>query len=182
MAWEHNMPYSKETSDTGEFMLGIVVQLPSHVQLFATPWTAARQASISLTISWTLPKFIPIAWWCRLAISSSDSLFFFCPQSFPASGTFPMSWLFAWEDQNTGASASVLPMSIRVWFPLRLTGLIFLLSKRLSESLLQHHSSKASILWHSAFFMVQLLQPYVTTGKTIALSIWTFVGKMMSAF
>ena len=66
------------------------------------------------------------------------------------------------------------------WFPLGWTGLISLLSKGLSESLLQHHSSKASVLRCSAFFMVQLSHPYVTTGKTIALTIQTIAGKVMS--
>ena len=80
------------------------------------------------------PSSCPLHWWCHPAISSSDTLFSFCPQSFPASGTFPMSRLFASDDQNTGASASasVLPMSIQDWFPLRLTSLISFLSKGLS--------------------------------------------------
>ena len=78
-----------------------VVQSPSCVHLFATPWTAAHQASLSLTISQNFPKFMFIA----LAISSSDALFSFCPQSFPASGAFPMSQLFTSDDKNTGASA-----------------------------------------------------------------------------
>ena len=79
------------------------------------------------------PSSCPLHQWCHRAISSSDTLFFFCPQSFPASGTFPMSQLLASDDQNIGASASapVLPTSIQGWFPLRLTGLIFL-SKRFS--------------------------------------------------
>ena len=71
--------------------------------------------------------------WCHPAISSSDALFSFCPQSFPASGTFPVSQLFASDDQNTGASASVLPMSIQGWFSLKLTGLSSVLSKGLSR-------------------------------------------------
>ena len=83
--------------------------------------------------------------WCHPAISSSDALFF-CPQSFPASETFPLSQLFTSNDQITGvsASASVLPISIQDWFPLGLTGLISLLSKWL-RCLLQHGSLKASI-------------------------------------
>ena len=81
------------------------------------------------------PSSCPLHWWSHPAISSSDALFSFCPQSFPASGTFPMNQLFASGDQNTGASASasVLPKSIQGWFPLRLTGLISLLSKGLSR-------------------------------------------------
>ena len=76
----------------------------------------------------------PLHWWCHLAISSFDALLSFCPQTFPASGTFPMSWLFTSNDQNTGTSASVsvLSMSVQGLFPLRLTGLISLLSKGLS--------------------------------------------------
>ena len=103
------------------------------------------------------------------------------PSTFPTSGSFPMSQLFASGDQSTGASvsASVLPTNIQGWFPLGLTGLISLLSKGLS-SLLQHRSSKASILWHSAFFMGQLSCPYVTTRKNVSLTIQTSVGKVMS--
>ena len=103
-----------------------------------------------------------------------------CPQSFPASGSSPMSQLFTSRGQSIGASASVLPMNFQVWFPLGLIGLISLLSKGLSKSLLQHHGLKASILWHSSFFMVQVSQLCMTTGKTIALTIWTFVSKVMS--
>ena len=77
------------------------------------------------------PSSGPFHWWCHPAISSSDALFSFCPQSLPASGTFPMNHLFASDDQNTGtsASASVFPVNIQGWSPLRLTGLISLLSK-----------------------------------------------------
>jgi len=104
-----------------------------------------------------------------------------CPQSLPASGSFPMSQLFTWGGQSIGISAlaSVLPMNTQDWSPLGWTGWISLQSKGLS-SLLQHHSSKASILWCSAFFTVQLSHPYMTTGKTIALTKRTFVGKVMS--
>ena len=92
-----------------------------------------------------------------------------------------MSQLFTSGGQSIGvsASASVLPMNTQDWFPLGLTGWISLQSKGLSR-VLQHYSSKASILWHSAFFIVQLSHPYLTTGKTIALTRWTFVGKVMS--
>ena len=104
-----------------------------------------------------------------------------CPQSLPASGTFPVSQLFPWGGQSIGVSAlaSVLPMNTQDWSPLRWTGWISLQSKGL-KSLLQHHSSKASIFQHSAFFIVQLSHPYMTTGKTIALTRRTFVGKVMS--
>ena len=122
----------------------------------------------------------PLSRWCHPTISSSVIPFPSCLQSFPASGSFPVSQLFTSGVQSIGASASasVLPMNIQGWFPLGWTGLISLLSKELS-SLLQHYSSGASVLWHSAFFMVQLSYPYRTTGKTIPLTIWTFVGKVM---
>ena len=92
-----------------------------------------------------------------------------------------MSQLFTSGGQNIGASvsASVLPMNIQDCFALGLIRLILLVQRTL-KSLLQHHSWKASILWHSAFFMVQLSHPYMTTGKTIDLIIWTFVSKVMS--
>ena len=85
------------------------------------------------------------------------------------------------QSVGISASASVLPMNIQDWSPLGWTGWISLQSKGLSKSLLQHHSSKASILRHSAFFIVQLSYPYMTTGKTIALTRWTFVGKVKYA-
>ena len=108
------------------------------------------------------------SWWCHPTISSSVIPFFFCLRSFPASGSFPMSQFFTTGGRSIGvsASASVLPMNILDWFPSGLTGLISLLSKGLS-SLLQHHSSKASILQCSAFFMVQLSHPHMTAGKPL---------------
>ena len=147
-----------------------------------TPWIVALQAPLSSTISWSLLKFISI----ELVILSNHVIlcyphFSSCPQSFPASGSFPISQLFTSGGQSMGASASatVLPMNMQGWFPLGLTGLISL-QRTLCKSLLQHHSSKASILWCSAFFMVQLSHPYMTTGKTIALTIWTLVSKLIS--
>ena len=112
------------------------------------------------------PSSYSLHQWRCPAISSSNTLFSFCPQSFPASGTLLTSHLFSSDDQNSGASAlaSVLPVNIQDWFLLGLTGLISLQSKGLT-SLLQQHSSKVSILWCSAFFMVQLSHLYMTTGK-----------------
>ena len=117
--------------------------------------------------------------WCHPTISPSVVPFSSYLQSFPASGSFPRSQFFTSGGQSIRASASVLPMNIRDWFSLGLTSLISLQSKGLS-SLLQHHSSKASILQQSAFFIVQLSHPYMTTGKTIALTKRTFVGQVMS--
>ena len=90
-----------------------------------------------------------------------------------------MSQFFTSGGQSIGTSTSVLPMNIQDWFPLGWTGCISSQSKGLL-SLLEYHSSKKSVLQHSASFIVQLSHPYTTTGKTIALSRWTFVGKVMS--
>ena len=102
----------------------------------------------------------------------------FLPSIFLSIRVFSNESVLASGGQSTGvsASASVLPMNIQEWFPLGWTGWISLQSK----GLLQHHCSKASILQCSAFFIVQLSHPYMTTGKTIALTRWTFVGKVMS--
>ena len=144
-----------------------------------TPRTTALWALLSFTVSWSLFKLMSSES-LMLSISSSAALFSSYLQSFWASGSFPMSRLFALGGSSIGAStsASVLPVNFQGWFPLGLTGLIYLLSKGIS-SLLQHHSSKASILQLSAFFMVRLSHLYVITRKTIALITQTFVGKVM---
>ena len=125
----------------------------------------------------------PSSWWCHPTVSSSV-VPFSCLQSFPASGFFPMSQFFASGGQSIGAStsASVLPLNVQDWFPLRMDWLDLLAIQGTLKSLLQHHSSKATILQCSTFFIVQLSYPYMTTGKSIALTRWTFVGKVMSAF
>ena len=127
------------------------------------------------------PNPCPLCWWYHPTISSSVVPFSSCLQSFPASGSFQMSQLVASGGQSIGlsASTSVPPMNTQDWYPLGWTSWISLQSKGLS-SLLQHYSSKASILWCSAFFIVQHSHPYMTTGKTIALTRQTFVGKVMS--
>ena len=108
------------------------------------------------------------------------------PSIFPNIRVFSNESALLIRCQSTEASASasalVLLMNIQYWFPLGLTGLMSLQSKefKILDSLLQHHSSKASVLWCSAFFMVQLSHPYMTTGKTIALNIWNFVSKVIS--
>ena len=122
----------------------------------------------------------PSHWRYHPTISSSV-VPFSCLQSVPASESFPMSQFFTSGGQSIGVSASIsfLPMNTQDWSPLGWTGWISLQSKGLS-SLLQHNSSKASILWCSAFFIVQLSHPFMTTGKTIALTRWMFVDKVMS--
>ena len=123
----------------------------------------------------------PMSQWYHPIILSFVITFSSCLQSFPAPGSFLMSWLSTSGGQSTGASASVLLMNIYDWFPLRLTGLISLQSKGLSmKSLFQYHNLKASILQRSAFIMVQLSHPYMTSGKTTAMTNWIFLGKVIS--
>jgi len=141
-----------------QFSVAVVVQPLSHVWLFATPWIAALQASLSFTISQNLPR-MSIEW-----VILSNHLILCCPlfllpQSFPASGSFPMRWLFTSGGQSTGASASAsaLSMNIQSWIPLGLTGSI-------SKGLLRVFSSTTIrkhqlILQCSAFFMVHISYP-----------------------
>ena len=159
----------------------IAVQSLSLVWLFVTPMDCSMPG---FRVHHQLPElpqthFLPVG----DAIQPSHPL---SPLSLPALNLSQhkgllqwVSWLFPSDSQSIGASASVLPMNIQGWFSLRVTSLIFLLSKGLKESpALQFFG--ASILRHSPFFMVQLSHPYTTVGKTLALTIWTFVGKVMS--
>ena len=126
------------------------------------------------------PNSCSLSWWCHPTISFSVVLFS-CPQSYPASGSFQMSQLFASGAQSIGVSAStsVLSMNVQNWFPLGGTGWISLqsegLSRVFSNTTVQKHQ-----FFSARFFVVQLSHPYVTTGKTIALTRWTFVDKVMS--
>ena len=125
----------------------------------------------------------PLSQWCHRAISSSVIPFSSCPQSLLASGrvfsnelTLCMRWLKYWS-----FSLSIIPSNEHPGLvSFRMDWLDLLAVQGTLKSLLQHHSSKASILWCSAFFTVQLSHPYMTTGKTITLTKWTFVGKVMS--
>ena len=142
-----------------------------------------NRSTPGLPVHQQLPEFTQThVHWVSDATQPSHLLppFSFCRQSLPASESFPMSQLFAWGSQSTGVSAlaSVLQMNTQDWSPLGWTGWISLQSKGLSRVF--SNSSKASILRRSAFFTVQLSHPYMTTGKTIALTRWTFVGKVMS--
>ena len=149
----------------------ISVQSFSCARLFVTPWTAARQASLSITISQSSLRLMSID-----SVMTCSHLIFChplssCPQSLPAQESYPMSQLFTWGGQSTGASAlaSVLPKKSQGWSPSECTGWISLQSKGLSR-VFSNHSSKASILWCSAFLTVQLSHQYMTTGKTRALT------------
>ena len=123
----------------------------------------------------------PSSQWCHPAISSSVIPFSSCPQSLLALESFPMSQIFAWGGQSIGVSALVCPSNEHPGLiSFRMDWLALPAVQGTCKSLLQHHSSKASILWRSAFFTVQFSHTYMTTGKIIALTRWTFVGKVMS--
>ena len=124
----------------------------------------------------------PLSWWCHLTISSSVIHFSSCIQSFPKSGSFQMSQLFASGGQSS-FSFNISPSNVHSGLiSFRMDWLDLLAVQGTLKSLLQHHSSKASILQHSAFFIVQFSHPYMTTGKTIALTRQTFFSSNISAF
>ena len=145
-----------------------------------TPRTAARQASLFSTISRTLLKLVSI-----VSVKPSKHLILchpllLLPSIFPSIGVFPnesaprIKWPKYWSFFSISPSNEY---SESISFRIDLFDLLAV--QRTLKSLLQHHNSKASILWHSTFVVVQLSQPYMTTGKTITLTIWTFVGKVM---
>ena len=158
------------------------VQSLSLVQIFVTPWIAACQASLSISNSQRLPKLMSIE-----SEMPSNHLILSCPllllpSIFPSIRVFsnesvlrirwPKYWSFSFNISPSNEYLGVISFRIE-WFDLvAVQGTL--------KNLLQHHSSKASVLWHSAFFVVQLSHPYMTTGKTIALTRWTFVCKVMS--
>ena len=137
----------------------------SHVWFFATPWTAARQASLSIIYCWSLLKLMSTSRWCHTTMSSSIVWFSSQFQSFPASGSFQISQFFASGGQSIGvsASASVLPMNIQDWFPLGWTGWIPLQSKGLSRvfsnTTVQNHQffSAQPALWPNSHIHTWLL-------------------------
>ena len=135
----------------GVFELSYQFSSVAHVQLFVTPWTAACQASLSITILPACSNSCPLSQWCHPTISSSVIPFFSCLQSFPASGSLPVSQLFASGGQSirTSVSVSVLPVNIQGWFPLGLTGLISLQSKGLSRVF------SSTTVWKHQFFYAQ---------------------------
>ena len=133
-----------------------------------------------------LPEFTQthVHWvnWCHPTISSSVTPFSSRLQSFPTSGSFPRSQFFSSGGQSIGVSAStsVPPVNIQDWFPLEWTGWISLQAKGLSRIFSNTTVGEASILWHPTFFIVWLSHPYMTTGRTMALTTWAFVDKVMS--
>ena len=158
------------------------VQSPSCVRLFVTPWTVARQASLSITNSQSLLKLMPIE-----SVTLSSHLILSCsllllPSILPNIRVFsnesvlcirwPKYWSFSFSISPSNDYSGLFSFMID-WFDL-------LAVQGTLKSLLQHHNSKASVIQHSAFFMVQLSHPHVAIGKTIALTMRTFVGKVMS--
>ena len=137
---------------------------------------------MSFIISWTCSNSCALSQRCHPMISSSVIPYSSCLQSFPALGSFLMNQLFASGGQRISASASSIRPSNEYsgLISFQIDWLDLLAVQGTLKSLLQHHGSKASILWCSAFFMVQLSHPYMTTGKTIALTRQTFVSKVMS--
>ena len=174
-------PTNKNKFLKNGIVVGGGIQSLRHVPLFATPWTSACQVSLSFTISRSLLKLMFIE-----SMMPSNHLIFchlllLLPSIFPSIRVFfnklnlhisqPQYWSFSIISLSSEYSGLI---SFRIdWFDL-------LAVQGTLKSLLQHHSSKASILWHSAFFIVQLSHVYTSTGKTIALTIWTFFSKVMS--
>ena len=160
------------------------VQLLSHVQLFVTPWTATHQASLSITNSQSLPKLMT-----SKSVMPPNHLILCHPLLLPPSN-FPRIRVFSNESvlriklpKYWSFSFSISPSNeYSELISFRMDWLDLLAVQGTLKSLLQHHSSKASVLQCSAFFMVQLSHPYMTTGKTIAWTRQTFVGKVRSAF
>ena len=157
------------------------VQSLSRVQLFATPWIAARQASLSITNSGSLLKLMSIE-----SEMPSNHLILCHPllllppippsiRVFSNESTLLMRWPKYWSFSFSISPSSEHPGLISF----RMDWLDLLAVQGILKSLLQHHSSKALIFWRSAFFTVQVSHPYMTTRKTIALTRWTFVGKVM---
>ena len=158
------------------------VQSLSHVWFFVTPWTSVYQASLSITNSQSPPKPISIE-----SVMPSNHIILchpllLLPSIFPSIRVFsnesflrirwPKYWSFGFNISPSNEYSGLISFSMDWLDLLAVQGTL--------KSLLQHHSSKASILQCSAFFIVQLLHPYMTIGKTIALTRWTFVGKVMS--
>ena len=154
----------------------VVVQSLSCIRLFATSWTATHQPSPSPR---ACSDLYPLSQWCHPTISSSIVSFSSC-LIFLSIGVFSSesALCIRWPKYWSFSFSSVLPVDIQDWFPFGLTDLISLQPNGLSKSFLQHCSLKGSVLWCS-FFMVQFWHLYMTTGKTIALTIPTFVSKVM---
>ena len=174
--------YCNKYNSNKKFEISSSIQSLSHVRLFVTPWTAACQASLSITNFWSSPKPMSIE-----SVMLSNHLILcrpllLLPSIFPSIRVFsnesslhirwPKYWSFSFSISPSNEHPGLISF--------RMDWLDLLTVQGTLKSLLQHHSSKASILQCSAFFIVQTSHPYMTTGKTIALTRWTFVDKVMS--
>ena len=162
----------------------VVVQSLSHVRFFVAPWIVAPQTSLSIINSWSLSKLMSI----ELVMPSNHLILcrplLLLPSIFPSIRVFsnesalcirwPKYWSFSFNTSPSNEHPGLISF--------RMDWLDLLAVQGTLKGLLQHHSSKASIFQQSAFFTVQHSHPYMTTGKTIALITWTFVGKVMSPF
>ena len=180
LLWAGTMFVKVSAASEGEF----AVRSLSCVQLFVTPCPAVRQ-SLSFCPSLSpgvCSNSCQLIWWCHPTILSSVAPFSTCPQSFPSVRVFsnesalrirwPKYWSFSFNVSPSNEHSGLISF--------RMEWLDLLAVQGTLNSLFQNHSSKASILWHSAFFIVQLSHPYMTTGKTIALTRQTFIDKVMS--
>ena len=157
--------------------------VPQSCQLFVTPWTAARQACLSITNSWSSLKLMSIE-----SVTPSSHLILCHPLLLLSPIPLSTFWVFSNESvlhmrwpKYGSFSFSISPSNEHPGLiSFRMDCLDFLAVQGILKSLLQHHNPKASTLCHSAFFIVQLSHPYMTTEKTIASTRWTFVGKVMS--
>ena len=179
--WQYNEMETSNLPDRVQHQFSSVQSL-SRVWLFAAPWTAARQASLSITNSQSLPKLMSTG-----SVMPSNHLilclsFLLLPSIFPSIRVFsnesvlhirwPKYWSFSFNISPSNEHPGLISF--------RMDWLDLLAVQETLKSLLQHHSSEASVLHHSAFFIAQLLHPYMATGKTITFTRWTFVSKAMS--
>ena len=178
---KHKLPKLLQEKIDSLYQFSLIQSL-SHVRLLATPWTAAHQASLFITNSQSLLKLMSIE-----SVMPSNHLIL-CRPLLPPPLIFPSIKVFSNESvlhmrwpKFWSFSFSVSPSNeYSVLISFRMDWLNLLAVQGTLKSLFRHHSSKASIFWCSTFFVVQLSHPYITTGKTIALTRWTFVGKVMS--
>ena len=173
----HHWYFIKSICKSNQQFCYFVLSL-SYVWLFETTWTAVHQASLSFTISQSLLKFTS-----SVSTMPSNHFILCCllllPSIFHSISVFSNESALCIQRIGVSASASVLPMNSGL-VSFRMDWLDLFAVQGTLKNLFQHHSSKASILWHSAFFIVQLSHLYMTTGKTIALTRQAFVGKVMS--
>ena len=172
----HILPFQQQFRGLSKHLLLFIRSLMSNS---AIPWTAACQASLSF-ISQSLLKLMSIE-----SVMASNHLILCCPllllpSIFPSIRVFSNELRKSGQNIRASTSASVLSMNIQGWYPLGLTGWISLQFKGLSRVFSNTTVQKASVLWSSAFCMVQLSHPYMTTGKTIALTRQTFISKVVS--